>query len=386
MVLTRTARSLGLLSVLWLGAAGLSAALQSVRPPEDVRAIVDRSCGVPGCHQGPSPAAGLDLSSDRFPATVIDVPSREVPGRLLVDASKPQASYLLAKVRGAEDIVGARMPIGGPPLEPEEIRALERWMAGLSGSAVETAGVAAASMFQGTRLVNLPTTNVPARREVLFLVAHRFLPAASTGYDTFYGLDGPASVYLSLEYGVSERVSVAVGRANLDQELEAAVDWLLRAPQPGQGVPLSLKLRAGGAWVTAGGSDLSGGDRFGAFAQLCAAWRLSDRLTLEAVPSFASRTNDPAAPARRVWALGLGGRWLLGRGYALVGDWVPALDGLVNPYSAWGAGLEKRLGGHVFQAFATNAIGISVPRYLAGGDLRLGDGDFRLGFHIFRSF
>jgi hypothetical protein len=65
---------------------------------------------------------------------------------------------------------------------------------------------------------------------------------------------------------------------------------------------------------------------------------------------------------------------------------VPALAGYKDKFSSWGLGVEKKIGGHVFQFFVTDSIGLLASQYLAGGDLRLGDGDFRFGFNIFRSF
>jgi hypothetical protein len=36
--------------------------------------------------------------------------------------------------------------------------------------------------------------------------------------------------------------------------------------------------------------------------------------------------------------------------------------------------------------FVTNAYGLTPSQFLAGGDLRLGDGDLRFGFNIYRTF
>jgi hypothetical protein len=49
-------------------------------------------------------------------------------------------------------------------------------------------------------------------------------------------------------------------------------------------------------------------------------------------------------------------------------------------------GFEKKIGGHVFQVFINNALGVTAAQVLPGGDYRLGDFDFRIGFNIFRKF
>jgi len=79
------------------------------------------------CHGGARPAAQLSLEKGRFAAALVDKPSRQVSAQKLVDSRRPETSYFLMKVRGAKGIERERMPLGGPPLDREEIRALELW-------------------------------------------------------------------------------------------------------------------------------------------------------------------------------------------------------------------------------------------------------------------
>ena len=58
--------------------------------------------------------------------------------------------------------------------------------------------------FWGTRLINLPTTTTMEKHDVLFRISHRFIPKTDSGYDGFYGLDGPAVVFASLGYGITD--------------------------------------------------------------------------------------------------------------------------------------------------------------------------------------
>lgn len=41
---------------------------------------------------------------------------------------------------------------------------------------------------------------------------------------------------------------------------------------------------------------------------------------------------------------------------------------------------------HAFHVFATNTPGAHTDLYVTGGDVKLRDGDFRLGFNISRTF
>ncbi len=71
---------------------------------------------------------------------------------------------------------------------------------------------------------------------------------------------------------------------------------------------------------------------------------------------------------------------------SLIGEWIPVVAGYKDITNAWGFGIEKKIGGHVFQVFATDSIGLTSAQFITGGDLRLGDGDLRIGFNIFRTF
>jgi hypothetical protein len=62
-------------------------------------------------------------------ASIVNRPSTEEPQFDRIKAGNPDASYLLAKVRGDADITGARMPADGPPyLTPQQIAGMTAWV------------------------------------------------------------------------------------------------------------------------------------------------------------------------------------------------------------------------------------------------------------------
>jgi hypothetical protein len=80
------------------------------------------------CHSGPTPAARLDLATDPYSA-LVNKPSREKPGLLLVAPGDPANSYLIQKLQGAPGISGKRMPQNGPPyLTDGQIQVIQRWI------------------------------------------------------------------------------------------------------------------------------------------------------------------------------------------------------------------------------------------------------------------
>ena len=108
------------------------------REVEDIFAAT----GCTGCHAGEAPLMGLDLSSAEMArATAIGVPAREVAARgevgphvsglvglSRIDPGRPDRSYLVYKRLGDPHILGGRMPFELPPLDPDDIATVIRWI------------------------------------------------------------------------------------------------------------------------------------------------------------------------------------------------------------------------------------------------------------------
>ena len=93
--------------------------------------IFTTSCGGAKCHVGdPNPAAGLDLSDGKWRASLVDVPSTQVPAKKRVVPGNPDESYLLCKLAGeCAERVGAQMPSGLPALPADRIEIIRAWIA-----------------------------------------------------------------------------------------------------------------------------------------------------------------------------------------------------------------------------------------------------------------
>jgi hypothetical protein len=79
------------------------------------------------CHAGGGAAQGLRLDAGNSAASLLGVPSNEVPSMLRVAPGNPDASYLVQKLEGTA-AVGARMPLGGPFLDPQTIGVIREWI------------------------------------------------------------------------------------------------------------------------------------------------------------------------------------------------------------------------------------------------------------------
>lgn len=86
-------------------------------------------CAFDGCHAGPLPQQGMDLSPGVARGSIVGVPSAELTMLDRVEPGDPTNSYLWMKLAGDARIVGERMPFGGPYLSDEEIERVRSWIA-----------------------------------------------------------------------------------------------------------------------------------------------------------------------------------------------------------------------------------------------------------------
>jgi hypothetical protein len=342
------------------------------------------------CHGGKKPKKNMRLEPGVWEKSIINVPSSERESLKIVDPGEPENSYLLMKIRGDRSILGDQMPPGFP-LNNREIQIIRQWIHSLTGPGL-TASLPKPKPqkphFWALKLINLSTTQTLKKKEAMFLVSHRFIQTVDSGFDSFFGLDGGANILLGLGYGFTDKLSIGLARTNYYKEVELSVHWkILDGSNPNK-LPLSLALHLGAGLVT---QDIAGRELFDSKnlklnAQLGVSYTLNHRVTFLVVPSISTNTNHWEPDPEETVALGLGFKLNLGSNYGITVEWIPVISGYHEPSHGWGIGIEKKIGKHVFQVFVVNSIGLTTGQYITGGDLKLGEGKFRLGFSIFRMF
>jgi hypothetical protein len=360
---------------------------------EEVKNILKRSCSVSDCHRGTYPRMYLNLEEDKFLKALLNIPSQEVPSLKLVDMEKPEKSYLLMKIKGDKAIVGRRMPLDSPPLRKDEIKIIEDWISSASTIPVEQERILAKKeirkpSFWGTRIINLPTTQSIGKGRLLFRVSHRYYPAIGSGYESFYGLDGPAVILLSFGYGIGDNLDLTLARTKLDKEVELSLKWVMFEQGKISTLPFAAALNLGGSLVTQSQPDrkVFSADNMKFNLQVILSHQVSNALSFVLVPAYSSNANHWDPSSEGTFALGTGGRWMIFNDLSIIWEWVPVLAGYRANSNGWGFGFEKKIGGHVFQVFLLNSAGLTSDQFIPGGDFRLNDWDLRIGFNIFRKF
>lgn len=121
------------------------------------------------CHTGANAPRGLRLDSEENSyAFLVNRAADEIPTLMRVNPGNPDDSYLVKKLEGAADIVGARMPLGGPYLSQEQIDQVRSWIANgapRTGTGSATTKVARAS---AQKINSQVTVNLHFSRPVQF--------------------------------------------------------------------------------------------------------------------------------------------------------------------------------------------------------------------------
>ncbi|HUF09446.1 MAG TPA: DUF5777 family beta-barrel protein [Rhodothermales bacterium] len=368
---------------------------------QQVAEIFERSCTQSGCHAGPNPQMMMTLTSEGFFSSTVGKPSIEMPSLNRVQPGDPEASYLVKKIRGDDDIIGLQMPFSGDKLNPEEVDAIIRWVSGLNDTDAErndsTESAGTSYPFDGWKVVNLPTALTVNQGTWLFLISHRFNPEIADGYDALYGLDGSGIIYLSMGYAVTDDLLLALGRSNSADNVE--LQGRYRVTDQRGTSPIGTATQIAINWVSEsppGDESRLRGEAFKVSGQV-AVTRQIGRVGIAVVPGITINPAEHVSGEDPLITIGLGGRWTLAQlnrtRLSLVGEWVPIVSGYTRTttfgndirFDTGGGGLEISIGGHVFQIVVSNSVGLTSDQYLRGGDLDVADGEMRLGFNIFRT-
>lgn len=359
--------------------------------------IFEKNCARVGCHVGSTPMMGLKLTKDEFYARTINQPSTEMPSMMRVKPGDPDNSYLIKKVLGRPDIIGSRMPFGRDVLTDEEIATLVEWVKSIK--TVDEARLQAKTNdpvipFFSWKVINIPTSRMVDKGDWLFLISHRFFPKLSTGYDTFYGLDGSGIIFLNMGYAITNRLFVNLGRSNVEDNVEFDVKYSLKHQYEGDRLPLAATLQGSVNWITEKkpGKDRLRSEAFKFALQAILSSQLREGVSVDVVPGVLFNADPEKDGEDPLITIGLGGRVHVWRSISLIGEWVPIVSGYTltttfgefNRFDSWGGGIELSVGGHAFHIIVSNSAGLTTDQYMRGGDLDINDFDVRLGFNIFR--
>lgn len=244
--------------------------------------------------------------------------------------------------------------------------------------------------FKATQLINLPTTESPARKNLQFLIMHRFGKLNDGAYALF-GLDN-AEIRFGLDYGITDRLSVGAGRSSFDKTFDGSLKYKV-LQQSGSGMPVSLSAYGLVTHFTQRYSDkpyLNARYRTSYTAQLLLARKFNSNLSLLLAPAFTHINLVPMPQDKNdIFTLSAGGRYKITRRMAISAEYNYLFNNQVvstNVSRSLSFGWDIETGGHVFQLVFSNSRGMIGPYYLTKTSGTWGNGDIYFGFNISRNF
>jgi hypothetical protein len=241
-------------------------------------------------------------------------------------------------------------------------------------------------LFRSGQAFNLPTTETLQKRNLEFEISHRFFPPVHEG-DALYGLDGPVVMRIGLNCALTDRFLLGTAVSNAANAYDFKLKYKLLEIR-GKGVPVGVGLQGGVGWNTAVYGRTKGYSRnVQAYGQVIVNTLLGKRLGIGLVPSILTN-GDVADSSTSERSLAVGGylRCEVTRGFGLMGEWSPVVNGYRRGHNPAALGIEVNTGGHFFKVLLTNSTWLNPSQYLAGSDYRFQGDELRLGFNITRLF
>jgi hypothetical protein len=248
--------------------------------------------------------------------------------------------------------------------------------------------------FKSTRIMNGHSIERMPHGQLDVRISHRFGTLNSGGYN-FFGLD-QSNIHLGLEYGITNWLMVGVGRSEFEKTFDGFAKFsILRQSTGAKNMPVSVSVLTSIALKTLKFTDQTRTNYFTSrlayVGQILVARKINEAFSLQLTPSYVHRNLvatelDP----NDIWALGAGARVKLSKRISLNGEYYY----IANPktylsqqiYNPLSIGFDIETGGHVFQLFFTNSLGMTEKQFIGGTTGQWKKGDIHFGFNISRVF
>ncbi len=278
-----------------------------------------------------------------------------------------------------------------------EIDEMQR-MADSLEAAEQTGHELTSATFKATKLINFPTIETMGKRALDFRIAHRFGPFSSGAYNAF-GLDGGASIRLSFDYGITNWLTVGIGRSSVDKLADASVKVRMLRQTIDNHMPISVTLMSSLNYTFLRDPNAASGidkyayavNRISYATSLVVGRKFSDNFSLQ-FNGFYIHYNivDRITDSNDMFAAGLSGRVKVSKRVAITFEYAHRINKYSLAYGNYqdpiGIGVDLETGGHVFQLHFTNQFGMNEAQYIPYTESNFFKGDIRLGFNISRVF
>lgn len=240
--------------------------------------------------------------------------------------------------------------------------------------------------FWTPTLITQTTTETLQARNLNVTIMHSFGIATTNVIQNFFGLDNIQNVRLGLDYGLTDRWTVGVGRSSLLNVMDLRSTYALMRQTSDNSSPLSIAIK-GDIGVVTQENRQPFEDDISTLVSAIFSKRINDHLSLQVSPMYGYFAKVGPSQQNQLFSVGLGTQIQLSERFSLISEYYPVL-GDRNPgtKNAFSLGLDIQTGGHVFQLFFASTRWHLEQYVLANNDQQFWAGDFRFGFNVNRIF
>ncbi len=264
----------------------------------------------------------------------------------------------------------------------------------------------ARATFNSTKIINLQSTEIIPQHALQFMVSHHFSYLWNKDQSTednlaqFLGLNsGVAQTYLSFDYSIHSSANLGLALAGHSRYEGWAKFRIMRQQTGVKDIPISV------SWYSMAHVDFaqekgtgSQWDKWSYLHQLLIARKMSDKVSLQLIPSLVYLNNVPYGinNSNFVWSIGVAGKFKAAPKMNITMEYTRQLNmyeniidesGAITHYSPdlLSVGIEMNTGGHLFQFYVGNTMNSSAIDQLAKNTGYLKDGNLAFGFTINRT-
>lgn len=245
--------------------------------------------------------------------------------------------------------------------------------------------------FKGTRIVNGHSIENRKKRELEFIIAHRF-GRINTGFEELFGLD-QSNIRFSFEYGLTDNLTAGIGRSSFEKTYDGFLKYSLLKQKTGKNsFPFAVSLF--GSIAAKSEKAIPGNERtflesLFYVGQILVAKKINSSVSMQLTPTYVHRNLTAIdADPHDIFALGFGTRVKLSKRVSLNAEYYQQFNRLksINSRNSLAFGVDIETGGHVFQIILSNAITMVEKSFITETTGNFFGGDIHLGFNLSRTF
>ncbi len=240
--------------------------------------------------------------------------------------------------------------------------------------------------FSTPALMGQSTTHQLPADNLNVTIMHSFGIATRNPVRNFFGFDNVQNVRLGLDFGLTDKWSVGIGRSSQFNVVDLRTKLALFQQKSDDSMPVSVSLK-GDVGVITQENRRPFQDDISTFASAIVSRKINDFISLQLSPMYGYFSLAQQGEQNNLFSVGLGSEIQLSNRYSLITEYYPVLSDRNNDTkNAFMLGLNIETGGHVFQLFFTSTQWHLEQYVLANNRDQFWAGDFRFGFNVNRIF